>query len=143
MSDYVDLIVDHIGQLCVIPAHEGGPQRGRTLGDLGIIADAALAVQGGRIVAAGPRDEIVQTYQGNNTLDAQDRLVTPGLVDPHTHLIWAGDRADEFEQRLSGVTYQEIMAAGGGINRTVRNTRAAALTELVEQGKQRLDLMLA
>lgn len=142
MREYVDLIVDHIGQLCVIPSHEGGPQRGRSLGDLGIIADAALAVRGSTITAAGPRDEIVQTYQGISTLDVQNRLVTPGLIDPHTHLIWAGDRAAEFEQRLTGVTYQEIMAAGGGINKTVRDTRSAGLIDLVDQSKDRLSRML-
>jgi imidazolonepropionase len=70
-------------------------------------------------------------------------LVTPGLVDPHTHLIFAGDRAGEFEQRIAGATYQQIMAAGGGINRTVRATRAASLNDLIAQAKRRLDTMLA
>jgi imidazolonepropionase len=76
-------------------------------------------------------------------VDAGGMLVTPGLVDPHTHLIWAGDRAAEFEQRLAGATYQEIMAAGGGINRTVQQTRAADLDTLIEQAKRRLNTMLA
>jgi imidazolonepropionase len=142
MADYVDLIIDHIGQLCVIPAHSGGPQRGNRLGDLGIVENAAIAVQNGRIVAEGQRDSILDRYKAVYTLDAEGYIVTPGLVDPHTHAIWAGDRADEYEQRLMGATYQDIMAAGGGINRTVRQTRAALLPDLVEQAKPRLDRML-
>ncbi len=143
MVDYVDLIIDHIGQLCVIPAHNGGPQRGNRLGDLGIVENAAIAVQNGRVVAEGQRDSILDRYKAVYILDAEGHIVTPGLVDPHTHLIWAGDRADEYEQRLMGATYQDIMAAGGGINRTVRQTRAALLSDLVEQATLRLNRILA
>src|SRR5258706_8118596 len=142
MDSYVDLIIDHIGQLCTIPSHDAGPQRGHRLGDLGMIENAAIAIHNGLIVAAGPRDTILSANNAAETIDAHGKVVTPGLVDPHTHLIWAGDRAEEFEQRLKGATYQDIMAAGGGINRTVRSTRAAALAELVEQGKQRPDIWL-
>lgn len=142
VNSYVDLIVDHIGQLCVVPAHKDGPQRGAQLGDLGIIEGAAIAVQSGRIAAIGPRDSIRERYVTDTSIDARGQLVTPGLVDPHTHLIWAGDRAEEFERRLLGATYQEIMLSGGGINHTVRKTRAASLLELVEQAKARLDRML-
>ncbi len=142
MSNYVDLIIDHIGQLCVVPAQNKGPQRGAVLGKLGIVENAALAIQSGLIVAVGPRDEVLANYSAAATLDAGERLATPGLVDSHTHLVWAGDRAEEFEQRLAGATYLEIMAAGGGIHRTVRQTRAAALLELVETAKIRLDSML-
>ncbi len=80
-------------------------------------------------MAAFPADQIPADYEVANTLDAGGRLVTPGLVDPHTHLVWAGDRAAEFEQRLEGASYQQIMAEGGGINRTVRDTRAASFSE--------------
>jgi len=139
---FVDLILDHVGQLCVIPAHDGGPQRGHDLGDLGIIEGAGIAIQNGQIAAVGQRDEVLDHYQANFIMDIAGRLVTPGLVDPHTHLIWAGDRAEEFEQRLEGASYQEIMAAGGGINHTVQQTRDASLTELVDQGKARLNRML-
>ncbi len=142
MRDHVDLIVDHINQLCVIPAHDGGPQRGHDLGDLGIIDNAAIAIQSGRIVAMGLRASVLDRYSAADTLDAQGRIVTPGLVDPHTHLIWAGDRADEFERRLEGASYQEIMAAGGGINHTVRQTRSALLVDLIEQAEKRLDRAL-
>src|SRR5207253_2295833 len=141
-NNHVDLIVDNIKQLCVIPAHDNGPQRGKALGELGIIENAAVVVQSGRIMALGPRETILGSYNAILTLDAHNRIVTPGLVDPHTHLIWAGDRADEFEQRLAGATYQEIMASGGGINRTMRQTRAALLLDLIEQAKPRFDRVL-
>ncbi|GAB4446494.1 MAG: imidazolonepropionase [Anaerolineae bacterium] len=139
----IDLVIHNAGQLCTLPAHDGGPQRGHALGDLGLIAGGAVAVHEGRIVAVGPSTDVRAAYQGATEIDAQGRLMTPGLVDPHTHLIWAGDRADEFEQRLRGATYQEIMAAGGGINRTVRATRQASLDALVRAGRARLDVMLA
>jgi imidazolonepropionase len=142
MTEHVNLIVDNVSQLCSIPAHNGGPQRGLALGDLGIIENAAIAVHEGRIVAAGLRDSVLDSYKATYLLNAEGRIVTPGFVDPHTHLIWAGDRAEEFEKRLAGATYQEIMAAGGGINRTVRDTRAADLLDLVEQASLRLDRML-
>jgi imidazolonepropionase len=143
MSTQVDLVVHHIGQLCTIPAQGGGPQRGHHLGDLGLLHNAAVAIQDGVIVAIGEDAALRAAYTGAESLDAGGRLVTPGLVDPHTHVIWAGDRAEEFEQRIAGATYQEIMAAGGGINRTVRATRAADFSALVEQSKGRLNAMLA
>jgi len=143
MKEPIDLLVHHIGQLCTIPAHESGPQRGPHLGDLGLLENAAIAIHRGAIEAIGPDAEICDAYEGITALNAGGRLVTPGLVDPHTHLVWAGDRADEFEQRLAGATYQDIMAAGGGINRTVKQTRAADVNTLIEQAKVRLDTMLA
>lgn len=143
MSEKIDLLVHTIGQLCTIPSHEGGPQRGNELGDLSLIEDAAIAIHEGEIVAIGKDDDLRALYTGATTLDAQGKLVTPGLVDPHTHLIWAGERSGEFERRIAGATYQDIMAAGGGINRTVRDTRQADANTLIEQAKPRLNAMLA
>ncbi|MBX3064843.1 MAG: imidazolonepropionase [Anaerolineae bacterium] len=138
MPTSVSLIVDEIGQLCTIPTQDGGPQRGSQLGELGIITNAAVAISEGKIVNAGTREEILDNYHADRVISARGRLVTPGLIDPHTHAVWMGDRADEFEQRLQGVSYQEIMAAGGGINRTVQLTRAASVADLVEAAKLRL-----
>ncbi len=143
MTQKVDLIVYNVGQLCTMPTHKGGPQRGAALGDLGLIVDGALAIHEGKIVGVGKSNLVQAAYTGKTEINAGGKLVTPGLVDPHTHFLWAGDRADEFEQRLQGATYQEIMAAGGGINRTVQATRAASLQDLAEIGRARLDLMLA
>lgn len=143
MDGMIDLLVTHIGQLCTVPAHDGGPQRGTALGDLGLLADAAVAIHKGLVVETGSSARLERTYAARAVLDAGGMLVTPGLVDPHTHVVWAGDRADEFEQRLAGVTYQQIMAAGGGINRTVRETRAASRETLLAATRARLLTMLA
>ncbi len=139
----VDLLVLHAGQLCVVPASDGGPQRGRALGELGLRRDGALAIAAGRIVAVGDSAEIEARFSAENILDAGGRCVMPGFVDPHTHLPWIGDRAAEFELRLQGATYMDIMQAGGGIMSTVRQTRAATLNQLVQDNLPRLQRMLA
>ena len=117
-----------------------GPQRPRVgveLGELGIIADGALVVRAGRVEAVGARREIEPLIENDcAVVDAGGRVVLPGFVDAHAHPVFAGTRADEFEQRTRGVTYQEIAAAGGGIAATVRRTRAASERELVETSKR-------
>jgi len=140
---HVDLLITHASQLLTIPAHDQGPQRGERLGDLAIIADGALAVSNGSIVDLGPTADLAAKYQAAQTIDAGGRVVMPGFVDPHTHVVFAGDRASEFERRIAGATYLEIMNAGGGIMSTVRATRAASLDELIAQTRARLDHMLA
>lgn len=140
----VDLLVHSAAQLCTIPPHGGGPQRGAALGDLGLIEDGAVAVKDGRVVAVGPTAEVrAQVSAAAREVDASGRVVCPGFVDPHTHLVWMGDRAAEFEMRLAGAAYMEIMAAGGGIMSTVRATRGAPVESLVAAMRPRLDRMLA
>lgn len=138
----VDLLLYNAGQLCVVPGG-GAAQRGADLGRLGLIENGAVAVRDGRIVAVGPSDELRAEYSAGMLLDAAGRCVIPGFVDPHTHLPWMGDRADEFELRLAGASYMEIMAAGGGIMSTVRATRQASVDELVAANLPRLQRMLA
>jgi imidazolonepropionase len=113
------------------------------MADLGIIPDGAVAVRDGRLVTVGPSDLVRARVQAERELDAGGRVVMPGFVDPHTHLVWAGDRANEFEMRIAGASYMEIMAAGGGIMSTVRDTRAASLDDLVAQTWPRLERLLA
>jgi imidazolonepropionase len=137
----IDLLVHSASQLCVIPG-EGKPQRGLALGSLGIIEDGALAVHEGRILETGPSDKLITRYTAGTLIDAKGQCVIPGLVDPHTHIPWFGDRAHEFEQRLAGASYMEIMEAGGGIMSTVRKTRSASLDALVEDNLPRLNRML-
>jgi imidazolonepropionase len=120
----------------------GGPQRGSRLGDLGILEDGALLIREGHIAALGPSRELRAAYPNEPALDAAGHVVMPGFVDPHTHLVWAGDRAAEFELRLQGKSYLEIMAAGGGIVSTVRATRQAAPDELYAQTRARALAML-
>ncbi|HLO04652.1 MAG TPA: imidazolonepropionase [Symbiobacteriaceae bacterium] len=122
----------------------GGVRQGQALGEPGVIARGALAVRDGKIVAVGSEAEIRQ-LAGPQTqvIDAGGRAVIPGFVDPHTHLCWGGDRADEFAQRLAGATYQEIAARGGGILSTVRATRSASEADLIQSGRRRLNALAA
>jgi imidazolonepropionase len=137
----VDLLLHSAGQLCIVPGF-AGPQRGEQLGTLAIVNDGAVAVQNGRILATGPTNELRRQYEATLTVDARGRCVVPGFVDPHTHIPWYGDRANEFEQRLAGATYLELMAAGGGIMSTVRQVREATVAELVAANLPRLQQML-
>lgn len=108
---------------------------------IGLVRDGAVAVRDGRISYAGSRAGLSGT--AGEVTDCGGRWITPGLIDCHTHLIYAGNRAGEFEARLAGATYEEIARAGGGIASTVRATRAAGEDELVETALVRLDRLLA
>ncbi len=134
MSNDHQLLIHNASQLLTLA---GGPQRGNNLGNLGIIPGGAVAVQGETIIDVGPGEHLLEKYKGFNTFDAQGHVVMPGFVDPHTHLVWAGDRAAEFEMRLKGKTYMEILQAGGGILSTVDATRAASMDDLLHQTRQR------
>ena len=120
----------------------GGPQRGHDLGRLGLIPDGAVLIQNGEIISLGPTTEMLDAYPDEDWLDAGNRVVMPGFVDPHTHVIWSGDRAGEFEMRLEGKTYLEILAAGGGILSTVQSTRSASTRILKKETRPRLRSML-
>ena len=109
--------------------------------DLGVIEDGAIACHDGRIAYAGPRADAPS--EAAETIDCGGRWITPGLVDCHTHLIHAGDRAGEWSMRLEGASYEEIARAGGGILSTMRATRAADQAELVATALPRLDALLA
>ena len=121
----------------------GGPQRGHALGRLGILENGAVLVRAATILAVGPTPELLRAYPGEARLDAGGCAVLPGFVDPHTHVIWAGDRAAEFEMKMAGARYLEILAAGGGILSTVRQTRLASLETLMEETRPRLQRMFA
>lgn len=116
----------------------GGPQRGPDLGRLEIITDGAVLYRDEIIIAVGSSRELLEAYPDEPRLDAGGKVVMPGFVDPHTHAIFAGDRSAEFEQRLQGKTYLEILAEGGGILSTVRATRTASLEKIVNETRARL-----
>ena len=113
-------------------------------GELGVLRDAALVAREGRIVWVGRESDLTSVAVAADAVevDAGGACVTPGFVDPHTHAVFAGSRAAEFEARLAGTTYSEILASGGGINSTVRATRAASLEELEALTARRLDTFL-
>jgi len=133
------MLLTNIGQLLTL---SGGPQRGHALGNLGIIPGGALLVEGEQIAAVGAERDLLDAYPHAERVDMGGRAVLPGFVDPHTHLVWSGDRAAEFEMRLAGATYLEILAAGGGILSTVRATRGASLTGLLDETRPRAQGML-
>jgi imidazolonepropionase len=139
-----DLLLQHADRVytCRGPA----PRRGREQGDAGLIEGASIAARNGTIVAIGPDQTIAReiTLTPDATvLDGRGTTAVPGFVDPHTHLVFAGDRRSELLQRLSGATYAQIAAEGGGIVRTVTATRAATEESLLEAALPRLQAMLA
>jgi imidazolonepropionase len=109
----------------------------------GLIPDAAVAMDEGRVLWAGPGVERPKEYDALPRISAEGRLVTPGLVDCHTHVVFAGDRAAEFELRLNGASYEEVARSGGGILSTVRATRAASEEALLAAALARVDQMIA
>lgn len=120
----------------------GGVRRGREMADAAVIADGAILVEKGKIVQAGPRRELESGYKGE-VYDCGGALVTPGFADSHTHLVFAGERAEEFSKRLRGESYLSIMEGGGGIVNTVDATRAASEEELFSQAQEHLAKMRA
>jgi imidazolonepropionase len=142
----ITAIVKNAGQLVTmnLPGHLG-PRRGKEMSSLGIIKDGAVAIAGTRIFAVDQTAKLIKKLKiGKHTeiIDAEGRLVTPGLVDPHCHPVFGGNRANEFEMRLAGKDYLEIAKAGGGIKSTVRATRKASPQQLYERGRKVVDKML-
>lgn len=141
-----DLLVTGAATLATLAGAPAGPLIGARAGELSTVPDGAIAALGDRIVAAGQREVVermVCLRPGGRRIDASGRCVLPGFVDPHTHAIFAGDRADEYARRQAGATYAEILAAGGGILDTVRRTRDATDEELITSAGARLGRMLA
>jgi imidazolonepropionase len=138
----IDLLVHNATQL-ISCASPDGPKRGTAMRDVGLIKDGAVAVDEGQIVAVGSTGSLSAGYQARHTINASGRVVCPGFVDPHTHVVYAGERIDEFEMRIAGATYLEIMAAGGGIVSTMKMTRQASVDQLVAETRPRLAAMLA
>lgn len=120
-------------------AGDAGPRRGGALGELGVIPAGEVLVADGKITAVGPK---VEAPAGAEVIDAGGRVLMPGFVDCHTHACWAGDRLDEWEQKLRGATYLEILKGGGGIHATVRAVREATQKQLAAGLRDRLALML-
>lgn len=140
-----DLLVEHAAEVLTVASPSPGPRVGAALREVGLIRDGAVAAADGQIVAVGPTPQVrdaVRLEPGATVVDASGRVVLPGFVDPHTHLVFAGDRIAEFERRLAGASYLEIAAAGGGILSTVAATRAADEETLVALGLARLDRLL-
>lgn len=141
-----DLVIFHCNELVTMNTKYGAPRIGEDMSELAIIEDGAVAVKDDRIIFIGATDELISKYEFGKIptkIDATNKLVTPGFIDPHTHIIFEGTREKELLMKLEGKTYIEILKAGGGILKTVRETREAPLEKLVENGKKILDRMMS
>jgi imidazolonepropionase len=134
-----EILITGISQL--VTTEGAGPKRGQAMRELKIMQQAAIALSAGVIIWTGKGSE--WKGKADAIVNAGGRAVVPGLVDPHTHTVWAGDRLADFEARTSGSTYEEILAAGGGIRSTIRATAAASRDDLVALAKPRIDSLIA
>ncbi|TFB18903.1 imidazolonepropionase [Filobacillus milosensis] len=129
----------NIGQLLTMDQYEG-PVRGKDMGNLDVKENYAVLMKDGKVEKIGPSDELADT-QADEKIDCQGKLVTPGLVEPHTHLVFGGSREHEMALKQQGVPYLEILKQGGGILSTVRSTRKASEEELYEKAMFHLNRM--
>jgi imidazolonepropionase len=143
MKLQADFIIENASQVLTLAAGKDTPTAEEKLA---IISQGAVAVAKSKIVWVGPQNQLSQHVDlpvSPRRVDASGKVILPGFIDSHTHLIFAGSREREFEMRLQGATYQEIAARGGGIKSTVQKTRQASKEELILSGKKNLDLMLS
>ena len=143
MEKKATLLIKNIGQLITM---EGTvPRIGKDLNNLGIIENGGITISGDEIISVGPSDEIEGKVTLNDNceiIDVHGAVVTPGLIDPHTHPVFSMTREKEFEMRIAGKTYMEIANAGGGIRASVRDLRSTSKETLINKTNQRLDRML-
>lgn len=141
-----DIVIYHANELITMNTLFGAPRRGENMSELAIINDGGVAIKNDRIIFVGSTEELKSKYtlgKVTTKINASNKLVTPGFVDPHTHIIFDGTREDEFSLKLKGKSYLEILKEGGGILKTVRETRKASLEKLVQNGKNILNRMMS
>ena len=137
-----DLIIYNAAQI-VTCASSGKAKKSFEMQEVAIIENGAVAVSDGAVIAIGKSDEILREFEAEKMIDSGGKAVCPAFVECHTHIVFAGNRLNEFELRIKGASYLEIMEVGGGIVSTVRQTREASLAELIEQSRERLEKLLA
>ena len=137
-----DLLIVDAEELITLVGGSQKPLVGKQMQELGIIHNGGLAVKDGRIVAVGKTSDVAKVFKAENVIRANGKIVLPGFVDPHTHLVFAGSREDEFQMRVEGAYYMVILSSGGGILKTVKETRKASAEKLVDFGLKTLDVML-
>jgi len=140
-KEKVDFLIVNADELITLAGGEK-PRTSKQMQELKIIHNGGLAIKDGRIVAVGKTSEVTKIFKAENVISASRKIVLPGFVDPHTHLIFAGSREDEFQMRVEGAYYMEILSSGGGILKTVKETRKASAEKLVDFGLKTLDVML-
>ena len=142
-KEKVDLLIKEANELLTLRGNSEKPVTKGDMHSLSILESGAIAIQDGVIEAVGRTDNVEQRFKSEQVVNASGKLVMPGFIDPHTHLVFAGAREDEFELRLQGSSYLEILAKGGGILKTVTETRKASKEQLVNKAKRTLDIMLS
>ena len=128
----------------VITCHSEKPKKGKEMQEIGRLTGVEILIEDGIILAIATRGELENNYDLSKAeiLNADGRSILPGFIDSHTHLVWGGERAEEFSWRLAGMDYMEIMKRGGGIAATVEKTRTATEEDLIGAAGKRLDSML-
>src|SRR5947209_10185497 len=142
MQPSSSLLIRNASQVVAVAAHAERFKTGPAMRDPVVLTDTAILVRDGKIDWLGPESHLPPLPHNLQVLDAKGGVVLPGFVDCHTHLVFAGTRTDEFEQRLQGVSYQEIAARGGGISSTVRAVRQASKATLKILARSRLQRLL-
>jgi imidazolonepropionase len=138
----VDLLIVNVNELVTLAGNNQKPRIKQEMLDLGIIRNGAIAVKEGKIAAIGKTPELTKVYKAEAVLSGSGKTVLPGFVDPHTHLVFAGSREDEFQLRVDGVSHLDVSHAMDGIMKTVKETRRARVEKLVENGTETLNAML-
>jgi len=141
-KEKVDMLIVNADELITLAGSSQKPRVGKEMRELGIIRNGALAIKDGKIMVVGKTMDITKSFKAETIVNASGKIVMPGFVDPHTHLVFAGSREDEFQMRVEGAYYMEILQAGGGILKTVKETRKASEEKLVRFGLKTLDVML-
>jgi imidazolonepropionase len=139
----VDLIIHNAKQLVTCAAPTRKAKKGSAMQDVGIIENGAVAIKNGVIESLGDSQTILRNFSAAEIIDAERKTICPGFVECHTHIVFAGNRLNEFELKIKGADYLEILASGGGILSTVNKTREAEFALLVRESSHRLDKMLA
>lgn len=137
------MLIANANEVITMAGHTAQPAKKDAMSEIGLLKNASVWIEHGQIVDVGTDKDIRQKYQAKlhraEIIDASGKIVTPGLIDPHTHLVYAGSREHEYVMRLQGKTYMDIMNAGGGIHATTRATQQATHEELYQAAKQRLN----
>lgn len=144
--EYADLLIHSADMLVTMKGHSGCPARGEGMSEIGLINDGAVAIREGEIIAVGTTEEVLAGgWVGPETvqISAKGKVVTPGFVDPHTHVLYAGSRENELSLKIKGIPYLDILKQGGGILSTVRSTKQATDEEIKAQTTRRLQTMLS
>lgn len=138
------ILIKDAEQIITLSPDKGRPLRGEEMREIGVLQHSSILVEAGLIEGVGKYEDLMRgrSKRDYHVIDAEGKIVMPGFVDPHTHLVFSGSRANELPWKVEGASYQEIAERGGGIQKTVGETREASESHLIRQGEERLDVMM-